>query len=198
VPARSAVCRLDQVNVELPGSLRDAGRGRSAGGGREAGEHRDDPGSLSRHFIEDRERHLSQNGVGRRCQSGQPTFCALARHRLHWKQRRFKQCYVRSWRRLVIFTSCAALAQTAENSPSFEVASVKPAAPITGNMIRWDARRPREPGPWPDYVYQCHGEERSHECVWGEELPDPDRAGWIPRDTIRSETARGATKRSSW
>src|SRR5271157_3936440 len=37
---------------------------------------------------------------------------------------------------LVVFTSCAALAQTAENSPTFEVASVKPAAPITGNMIR--------------------------------------------------------------
>jgi uncharacterized protein (TIGR03435 family) len=37
---------------------------------------------------------------------------------------------------LVILTSCAALAQTAENSPAFEVASVKPAAPITGNFIR--------------------------------------------------------------
>jgi uncharacterized protein (TIGR03435 family) len=37
---------------------------------------------------------------------------------------------------LVVFTSCAALAQTAENSPAFEVASVKPAAPISGNMIR--------------------------------------------------------------
>ena len=37
---------------------------------------------------------------------------------------------------LVAFTSCAALAQTAENSPAFEVASVKPAAPITGNTIR--------------------------------------------------------------
>jgi uncharacterized protein (TIGR03435 family) len=36
---------------------------------------------------------------------------------------------------LVAFTSCAALAQTAENSPTFEVASVKPAAPITGNRI---------------------------------------------------------------
>ena len=37
---------------------------------------------------------------------------------------------------LVVFTSCAAWAQTAENSPAFEVASVKPAAPITGNFIR--------------------------------------------------------------
>jgi uncharacterized protein (TIGR03435 family) len=36
---------------------------------------------------------------------------------------------------LVIFTSWAAFAQTAENSPAFEVASVKPAAPITGNRI---------------------------------------------------------------
>ena len=36
---------------------------------------------------------------------------------------------------LVVFASCAALAQTAENSPTFEVASVKPAAPITGNRI---------------------------------------------------------------
>ena len=37
---------------------------------------------------------------------------------------------------LVAFTSGAAFAQTAENSPTFEVASVKPAAPISGNMIR--------------------------------------------------------------
>ena len=37
---------------------------------------------------------------------------------------------------LVVFASCAAFAQTAENSPAFEVASVKPAAPITGNFIR--------------------------------------------------------------
>jgi len=37
---------------------------------------------------------------------------------------------------LVVFTSCAARAQTVETSPSFEVASVKPAAPITGNAIR--------------------------------------------------------------
>jgi uncharacterized protein (TIGR03435 family) len=36
---------------------------------------------------------------------------------------------------LVVFTSCAAFAQTAENSPTFEVASVKPAAPIVGNRI---------------------------------------------------------------
>jgi len=37
---------------------------------------------------------------------------------------------------LVVFTSCAAFAQTAETSPAFEVASVKPAAPIVGNEIR--------------------------------------------------------------
>jgi uncharacterized protein (TIGR03435 family) len=37
---------------------------------------------------------------------------------------------------LVVFASCAAWAQTAENSPAFEVASVKPAAPITGNRIQ--------------------------------------------------------------
>jgi len=36
---------------------------------------------------------------------------------------------------LAVFTSCATLAQTAENSPTFEVASVKPAAPIVGNRI---------------------------------------------------------------
>jgi uncharacterized protein (TIGR03435 family) len=36
---------------------------------------------------------------------------------------------------LVAVTSCAAFAQTAENSPTFEVASVKPAAPIIGNRI---------------------------------------------------------------
>jgi uncharacterized protein (TIGR03435 family) len=37
---------------------------------------------------------------------------------------------------LIVFTSCAAFAQTTENSPAFEVASVKQAAPIVGNMIR--------------------------------------------------------------
>lgn len=37
---------------------------------------------------------------------------------------------------LVVFTSCAAFAQTAEAQLSFEVASVKPAAPMTGNNIR--------------------------------------------------------------
>ena len=36
---------------------------------------------------------------------------------------------------LMVFTSCAAFGQTAENSPTFEVASVKPAAPIAGNRI---------------------------------------------------------------
>jgi len=42
---------------------------------------------------------------------------------------------------LVVFTSCAAFAQTAENPPAFDVASVKPAAPIVGNRSWWDARR---------------------------------------------------------
>ena len=37
---------------------------------------------------------------------------------------------------LVVITCCAAWAQTAESSPAFEVASVKPAAPMTGNFIR--------------------------------------------------------------
>ena len=37
---------------------------------------------------------------------------------------------------LVAFTCCGALGQTAENSPAFEVASVKPAAPNTGNGVR--------------------------------------------------------------
>jgi uncharacterized protein (TIGR03435 family) len=36
----------------------------------------------------------------------------------------------------VLLSSCAAFGQTAENSPTFEVASVKPAAPMTGNFIR--------------------------------------------------------------
>jgi uncharacterized protein (TIGR03435 family) len=35
----------------------------------------------------------------------------------------------------VLLTSSAAWAQTAENSPAFEVASVKPAAPIVGNRV---------------------------------------------------------------
>jgi uncharacterized protein (TIGR03435 family) len=37
---------------------------------------------------------------------------------------------------LAMFTSCAAFGQATENSPAFEVASVKPAAPMTGNTIR--------------------------------------------------------------
>ena len=97
---------------------------------------------------------------------------------------------------LVVFTSCAALAQTAENSPSFEVASVKPAAPITGNMIRVGMRGgPGSPDPGQitysnvtvkNVLMNAYG-------VKGFQITGP---GWLDseRYDIVAKVPRGATK----
>ena len=97
---------------------------------------------------------------------------------------------------LVVFTSCAALAQTAENSPSFEVASVKPAAPITGNAIRVMMRGgPGSPDPGQitysnvtvkNVVMNAYG-------VKGFQITGP---GWLDseRYDIVAKLPRGATK----
>jgi uncharacterized protein (TIGR03435 family) len=97
---------------------------------------------------------------------------------------------------LVVFTSCAALAQTAENSPAFEVASVKPAAPITGNFIRVGMRGgPGTPDPGQitytnvtvkNVLTQAYG-------VKGFQISGP---GWLDseRYDIVAKLPRGATK----
>jgi uncharacterized protein (TIGR03435 family) len=97
---------------------------------------------------------------------------------------------------LVVFTSCAAFAQTAENSPSFEVASVKPAAPITGNAIRVMMRGgPGSPDPGQitysnvtlkNVVMNAYG-------VKGFQISGP---GWLDseRYDIVAKVPRGATK----
>ena len=100
---------------------------------------------------------------------------------------------------LVVFTSCAALAQTAENSPSFEVASVKPAAPITGNAIRVMMRGgPGSPDPGQitysnvtvkNVLMNAYG-------VKGFQISGP---GWLDseRYDIVAKLPRGATKAES-
>lgn len=97
---------------------------------------------------------------------------------------------------LVVFTCCAAWAQTAENSPAFEVASVKPAAPITGNFIRVGMRGgPGTPDPGQitytnvtvkNVLTQAYG-------VKGFQISGP---GWLDseRYDIVAKLPRGATK----
>ena len=97
---------------------------------------------------------------------------------------------------LVVFTSCAAWAQTAENSPTFEVASVKPAAPIVGNMIRVGMRGgPGSPDPGQitytnvtvkNVLMNAYG-------VKGFQITGP---GWLDseRYDIVAKLPRGATK----
>ena len=97
---------------------------------------------------------------------------------------------------LVVFTSCAAFAQTAENSPTFEVASVKPAAPITGNTIRVMMRGgPGSPDPGQitytnvtvkNVLMNAYG-------VKGFQISGP---GWLDseRYDIVAKVPRGATK----
>jgi uncharacterized protein (TIGR03435 family) len=97
---------------------------------------------------------------------------------------------------LVVLTSCAAFAQTAENSPTFEVASVKPAAPITGNAIRVMMRGgPGSPDPGQitysnvtvkNVLMNAYG-------VKGFQISGP---GWLDseRYDIVAKVPRGATK----
>jgi len=97
---------------------------------------------------------------------------------------------------LVVFTCCAAWAQTAESSPAFEVASVKPAAPMTGNFIRVGMRGgPGTPDPGQitynnvtvkDVLMNAYG-------VKGFQISGP---GWLgsERYDIVAKLPRGATK----
>src|ERR1039457_1427543 len=97
---------------------------------------------------------------------------------------------------LMVFTSCAAFGQTAENSPSFEVASVKPAAPIVGNRIQVMMRGgPGSPDPGQitysnvtvkNVVMNAYG-------VKGFQISGP---GWLDseRYDIVAKLPRGATK----
>jgi uncharacterized protein (TIGR03435 family) len=97
---------------------------------------------------------------------------------------------------LVVFAPCAALAQTAETSPTFEVASVKPAAPITGNRIMVMMRGgPGSPDPGQitytnvtvkNVLMNAYG-------VKGFQLSGP---GWLDseRFDIVAKVPRGATK----
>jgi uncharacterized protein (TIGR03435 family) len=97
---------------------------------------------------------------------------------------------------LVVLTSCAAFAQTAENPPTFEVASVKPAAPIIGNRIMVGMRGgPGTPDPGQitynnvtvkDVLMNAYG-------VKGFQISGP---GWLgsERYDIVAKLPRGATK----
>jgi uncharacterized protein (TIGR03435 family) len=97
---------------------------------------------------------------------------------------------------LVVLTSCAAFAQTGENSPTFEVASVKPAAPIVGNRIMVGMRGgPGTPDPG-QITYNnvtVKGVLTNAYGVKGFQISGP---GWLDseRYDIVAKLPRGATK----
>jgi uncharacterized protein (TIGR03435 family) len=97
---------------------------------------------------------------------------------------------------LVVFASCAAWAQTVENSPAFEVASVKPAAPIIGNRIMVGMRGgPGTPDPG-QITYNnvtVKGVLTNAYGVKGFQISGP---GWLDseRYDIVAKVPRGATK----
>jgi uncharacterized protein (TIGR03435 family) len=100
---------------------------------------------------------------------------------------------------LVVFTSCAALAQMAENSPSFEVASVKPAAPITGNFIRVGMRGgPGTPDPG-QITYTNVTVKDVLMTAYGVKSFQISGPGWLDseRYDIVAKLPRGATKPES-
>ena len=97
---------------------------------------------------------------------------------------------------LVVFTSCAAFAQTAETSPSFEVASVKPAAPITGNFIRVGMRGgPGTPDPG-QITYTNVTVKNVLTIAYGVKSFQISGPGWLDseRYDIVAKLPRGATK----
>jgi uncharacterized protein (TIGR03435 family) len=97
---------------------------------------------------------------------------------------------------LVVFTSCAAWAQTAENSPTFEVASVKPAAPIVGNMIRVGMRGgPGSPDPG-QITYTNVTVKNVLTNAYGVKSFQISGPGWLDseRYDIVAKLPRGATK----
>ena len=97
---------------------------------------------------------------------------------------------------LVVFTSCAAFAQTAENSPAFEVASVKPAAPITGNRIMVMIRGgPGSPDPG-QITYSNVTVKNVLTTAYGVKGFQISGPGWLDseRYDIVAKLPRGATK----
>jgi uncharacterized protein (TIGR03435 family) len=97
---------------------------------------------------------------------------------------------------LVIFTSCAAWAQTAENSATFEVASVKPAAPITGNRIAVMTRGgPGTPDPG-QITYTNVTVKNVLTQAYGVKSFQISGPGWLDseRYDIVAKLPRGATK----
>ena len=97
---------------------------------------------------------------------------------------------------LVVFTSCAAFAQTAENSPAFEVASVKPAAPITGNRIMVGMRGgPGTPDPG-QITYNNVTVKNVLTNAYGVKGFQISGPGWLDseRYDIVAKLPRGATK----
>ena len=97
---------------------------------------------------------------------------------------------------LVVFASGVAFAQTAENSPTFEVASVKPAAPITGNMIRVMIRGgPGSPDPG-QITYSNVTVKNVLTTAYGVKGFQISGPGWLDseRYDIIAKLPRGATK----
>ena len=96
----------------------------------------------------------------------------------------------------VLFTSCAALAQTAENSPTFEAASVKPAAPIVGNRIMVGMRGgPGTPDPG-QITYNNVTLKNVLTNAYGVKGFQISGPGWLDseRYDIVAKVPRGATK----
>ena len=97
---------------------------------------------------------------------------------------------------LAAFASCAALAQTTETSPTFEVASVKPAAPITGNFISVGMRGgPGTPDPG-QITYTNVTVKNVLTQAYGVKSFQISGPGWLDseRFDIVAKLPRGATK----
>ena len=97
---------------------------------------------------------------------------------------------------LVVFASGVAFAQTAENSPTFEVASVKPAAPITGNRIMVMIRGgPGSPDPG-QITYSNVTVKNVLTNAYGVKSFQITGPGWLDseRYDIIAKLPRGATK----
>ena len=97
---------------------------------------------------------------------------------------------------LVVFASCVSWAQTAETSPSFEVASVKPAAPIAGNGIRVMLRGgPGTPDPG-QITYTNVTVKNVLTNAYGVKSFQISGPGWLDseRYDIVAKLPRGATK----